>query len=342
MINRIVGACARSGRIARYRGVLIVGSSTTRFHGAKLRPQLGHAAATMGDDAGVIGDTERYPRITTEDGVLGGAGAHYEEPPASAGAEGPESKWHVRGAKRPVLGFVAGAGPDAGLDLMAKVMKAFRRPREGFPLYQGDHDAPRMWLCSEPWVAPVPSRLTTRRDWTIKQLQRVVQSLGDNDVSYYAIACNTLHVCAWPVAAALGDKGPKLVSLMGAAARELRRRGVRRVGIIGTKDTMRVADAEMSPYASLSDEFEIVTPDDPDDEVTQVIFNVKQHGLGHPGLKEMWARVVASVDADVVLLACTELPLLPEIDTPKTLLDVTGLLAEELAQLALGIEIDLS
>ena len=49
-----------------------------------------------------------------------------------------------------------------------------------------------------------------------------------------------------------------------------------------------------------------------------------------------WAAVVASVDADVVLLACTELPLLPPIDTPKQLLDVTQLVADEMARLAAG------
>lgn len=90
-----------------------------------------------------------------------------------------------------------------------------------------------------------------------------------------------------------------------------------------------------SPYKALAEDVRVTSTADVEG-LMSVIHDVKTHGSGMPGLADRWAAIVEGVDADVILLACTELPLLPRIDTAKKLMDVTDLLAAELARQGCG------
>ena len=60
----------------------------------------------------------------------------------------------------------------------------------------------------------------------------------------------------------------------------------------------------------------------------QLIYDIKALGPRHPSLRPQLLELLASIDADVVLLACTELPLIADITTGKQLVDITQLVVE--------------
>ncbi len=72
---------------------------------------------------------------------------------------------------------------------------------------------------------------------------------------------------------------------------------------------------------------------DPELALHQLIYDVKSYGGDMPFIISSFTQLVDSLDADLVLLACTELPSIP-IKTRKKLIDVTDLVAQELAKLS--------
>ena len=67
-----------------------------------------------------------------------------------------------------------------------------------------------------------------------------------------------------------------------------------------------------------------------------LIHDVKRLGSADPGLRPRFARIVEAMQADTLLLACTELPLIADISTSKTLVDVTDLVADALVARSLA------
>mmetsp|Transcript_2001 Transcript_2001/g.6417 ORF Transcript_2001/g.6417 Transcript_2001/m.6417 type:complete len:517 (-) Transcript_2001:303-1853(-) len=226
------------------------------------------------------------------------------------------------------LGIITGSGPEAGLDLWRKILASARRPRGG-RRYRGDLDAPRVIVASEPELG-LSMDLKRHEDAVGDTMERCARLLEDAGVDYYGVACNTLHYFA-PRLDALGLHA-RLVSLADVACDEVRRLGVDRVGLLGIDNV--IAMGALSPYRALAEVATVVTTPHVD-ALMSVIHTVKTDGPDADGLADRWAAVVDSVDADVVLLACTELPLLPAPpESDKQLVDVTELLAAELARLA--------
>src|SRR5262249_42848069 len=112
-------------------------------------------------------------------------------------------------------------------------------------------------------------------------------------------------------------------------AEETRRRGFRRVGVLGTRYTM-AAPMYREHFDSLG--IESVVPEPSDfDEVDRIIFAELVDGVFTDASRETYNRVIARLverGCDAVALACTEIPLLvrPE-DSPLPTLDSTRLLA---------------
>lgn len=224
------------------------------------------------------------------------------------------------------IGIVSGSGPEAGIDLWTKVLAATRTLLGD--AYSGDLDAPRVVVVSEPRLG-LSMSLEEHEDEVWDALEATVGQLAPQ-VDHYAVACNTLHYFAPRLAE--HDLGAELVSVVDTTRAYVRDRGLDRVGLLGARQVVDLGD--WSPYRGLTDDTTVVTSAHRD-ELHDLIHLVKTHGAHHPGLAQTWAKVVAGVDADTLLLACTELPLLPRPDTAKTLVDVTELLALELASRAI-------
>lgn len=223
------------------------------------------------------------------------------------------------------IGIVAGSGPEAGLDLWGKVLAATRRQLGED--YRGDADAPRVVVVSEPQLG-LSMDIEHRETEVWDSLEATVRQLAPQ-VDHYAIACNTLHHFV-PRLQAL-DLGADLVSAVDVAVSFVADRGLTTIGLLGARQVIDLGP--WSPYGPLADAARVVTTSRPE-ELHQLIHDVKTHGAHHRGLSDRWATIVADTPADTVLLACTELPLLPVPPTDKTLVDATDLVADELARLA--------
>lgn len=90
-----------------------------------------------------------------------------------------------------------------------------------------------------------------------------------------------------------------------------------------------------SAYRSLQEIVAIETPADTA-ELHNLILDVKRLGSRDPSLRPRLRTLVDKLTSDHVILACTELPLISDIETNKRLIDVTDLVARELVDRSLA------
>ncbi|SOC13061.1 aspartate/glutamate racemase family protein [Stappia indica] len=246
----------------------------------------------------------------------------------AAGHATSQATSQTAGAKpaRASLGIIAGSGPEAGLDLWAKVLT--RNQQLMGAAFRGDLDAPRVVVVSEPRLGL--SMDLAANDAAVWSAMRDALDILAPQVEAYAIACNTLNWYA-PRIAELG-LAAQLVSFQDALSDWIARSGTRKLALLGAGPV--TAMDEWSAYRDLPQLVEVELPGDAG-ALHRLIEDVKRLGSGDASLRPRLAELVAGLDADTVLLACTELPLIADIETDKQLVDVTDLVADALARRAL-------
>jgi aspartate racemase len=229
--------------------------------------------------------------------------------------------------QRSRIGIITGSGPEAGVDLWTKVLRANRKLLGA--AYGGDLDAPEVVVFSVPELGL--SMELQRNDARVWQaLRRTAERMAPH-VDHYGIACNTLNHYADRLEA-LGLPA-RLVS-MGEVAREhLAEHAITRVALLGARPVMDLGP--WSAYRALPQHASVELPADPD-ELHAIIYEVKRRGGAQPDIVARFTRVLAGLQSEVALLACTELPLIPvAVARPRTV-DVTDLLALTLARRSLA------
>jgi aspartate racemase len=224
-------------------------------------------------------------------------------------------------AQRRNIGIIAGSGPEAGVDLWNKVL-AVNKQRFGRD-FRGDLDAPHVTIISDPELG-LSMELERYHDRVWERLEEDVRTLS-GQVAYYAIACNTLNVFEDRIKAL--DLPGRLISFCDCVLAHIRRHNLRRVCLFGARPVMDLG--VWSAYRTLPRLVEVeVLPAAAD--LHQLIYDVKTYGPRHNGLAARFEEMLGKIESEVVLLACTELPLIPRIRTSKQLVDVTQLVAQEL------------
>jgi aspartate racemase len=150
-----------------------------------------------------------------------------------------------------------------------------------------------------------------------------------------AILANTMHLVADQVADA---SGLPVVHIVDAAGAELVRRGVTRVGLLGTAYTMESSALYPSRMSALG--IEVVIPDAEDRAmVHRVVYDELTQGIVSDASRKAYLEVVDRLVADgaqAVLLACTEhAMLLGPDDGPVPLIDTTAVHVEAILGAAL-------
>ncbi len=222
---------------------------------------------------------------------------------------------------RSAIGIITGSGPDAGLDLWKKVLQANKDLLQGS--YCGDLDAPYVNIISVPELG-LSMELEANDAIVWDALARTARSLADQ-TDYYAIACNTLNYYQ-PQLEAL-DLRARLVSFSDVVIDMVQREGIDKVALLGAKPVTDLGN--WSPYRKLLDVVEVEIPQDTA-ALHSLIYDVKIHGGQHADIATRFNCLLHSLSADTVLLACTELPLIP-VNSQKHLVDITDLVAKELA-----------
>lgn len=225
---------------------------------------------------------------------------------------------------RASIGIITGSGPEAGLDMWQKILKANKNLMGS--RFKGDLDAPSVSIISEPLLG-LSMELEKNNEKVWETLSLVANEVAQQ-VDYYAIACNTLNYYQ-PQLEALALSS-KLVSFGDVVKQKLLQDGIQKVALLGADPVTDLGD--WSPYQQLKEVVEVEVPNS-DHGLHQLIYDVKTHGGNVPDIVARFTELVDSLEADLVLLACTELPLIP-IKTQKSLIDVTDLVAQELAKLS--------
>lgn len=192
----------------------------------------------------------------------------------------------------------------------------------------GKNDHPRITMDSIPMARWMPA--FDAGDWAgvarfMIDSARVLAAAG---ADFALCPDNSAHL-AWDHVQA-GTPIPWL-HIARVVADEARRRGFRRVGVLGTRFTMGGGAPVYRPALAAAG-IEAVVPEAADFEtVDRIIFDELVDGVFTDESREAYNRVIARLadrGCDAVALACTEIPLLvrPE-ESPLPTLDSTRLLA---------------
>lgn len=230
------------------------------------------------------------------------------------------------GAARCRIGIITGSGPEAGVDLWTKVLRANRELLGAD--YGGDLDAPEVVIFSVPELGL--SMELERNDAAVwRAMERTATHLAEH-VDYYGIACNTLNHYADRLAM-LGLPA-RLVSVADVVIEYLSANAITRVALLGARPVMDLGP--WSAYRSLREHVDVELPVDLDD-LHRIIYAVKQRGGDQADIVADFAQVLARLESEVALLACTELPLIRGTFASPRTVDVTDLLAMALARRSL-------
>lgn len=225
------------------------------------------------------------------------------------------------------IGIITGSGPEAGIDLWNKILRA-NRALHG-ERFRGDLDAPNVTVISEPALGL--SMELAQNDAAVWECLKAAAEAIAQRVDYYAIACNTLNYYQ-PQLEALSLPA-RLVSFADVVKTWLKANRIERVALLGARPVTDLGP--WSHYRRLAEHVDIELPNAAMAEALhRLIYDVKIFGGNQPDIQRRFQDIVDGLQSDAVLLACTELPLIPAPQTGKRIVDVTELVAQELARLA--------
>lgn len=232
---------------------------------------------------------------------------------------------------RKKIGIIAGSGPEAGIDLWSKLLAANRKIHGD--RFRGDLDAPDVTILSESTLGL--SMELAENDGAVWQCLRQTAEAIAPRVDYYAIACNTLNYYQ-PQLEALRLPA-KLVSFADAVVEFVKESRIERVALLGARPVTDLGP--WSHYRRLAEHVAVELPKPAQaEQLHRLIYDVKTHGGHVEDIRCRFREILDALEAHTVLLACTELPLIPLDPGQKQVVDVTDLVARRLAQLANGMQ----
>lgn len=225
------------------------------------------------------------------------------------------------------IGIIAGAGPEAGIDLWQKILVANKSQLGEH--FRGDLDAPDVTVFSIPRLG-LAMNLSENEQALWSELKSAAEALAER-TDYICIACNVLHY--------FGDRirglnlAAELVSVVDVAAAYIQSQQLEKFALVSIQAVTNLD--KWSPYRDLSQYGDIETPAQPA-KINDLVADIKRFGVGHPHVKTAFKLILDSINSEVVFLACTELPLVKIEMSGKRLVDVTELLAQEVVRKSLS------
>ncbi len=234
------------------------------------------------------------------------------------------------------LGVVGGVGPAATVDFMDKVVRRTEAGR--------DQDHVKMVVEQNPQIPDRTANLIGEGEDPTIPLYATCKRLEAEGADAIAIPCNTAHAFVERIQRHLAIP---IINMLSETLAHIRRAhpGVRRVGLLATSGTVQSGVyQEILEAAGLS----VIAPDKPmQQRVMDAIYGEAgvKAGFTEGSCREDLAAAIAQVaakGAEVVILGCTELPLIAPAaggDKPTgtpILLDPTDILARRCVSLAKG------
>ena len=226
-------------------------------------------------------------------------------------------------SERRRIGLIGGSGPEAGADLLVKVIEETKNLMG--ERYTGDLDGPRVRIISSP-ILGLSMELEANDLVVWPELERVFSDIADQ-TDYVAIACNTLNYYERQIKAKPRDAA--LISVGDVVEHYLVENGHSSVALLGSEPVTQMDS--WSAYHRLAENFNVEVPEKTSD-LHQIIYDVKQYGGNDASVIQRLGDLIGGLQGKTVLLACTELPLIAYENTRKDLVDVTRLLARRLVE----------
>lgn len=183
------------------------------------------------------------------------------------------------------------------------------------------------------------SRLQQAARWAeaTELLSGVGKTLAKGGADFLAICCNTMHLMADEVQRAAGIPLLHIADPLGSAAKKA---GMKKLGLIGTRFTMDepriIADRLRQKFG-----LEVILPDTLGREIIDSIIQTELvKGVIRDESRARYRAVMAKLveeGAEVIILGCTEIPLLvSQADSPVPLYDTMQLHAAAIVDFALA------
>ncbi|MEE6287850.1 amino acid racemase [Georgenia sp. MJ173] len=233
----------------------------------------------------------------------------------------------MRRAEPPLVGVLGGMGPAATVDFYAKLIAATAAQR--------DQDHLRVMIWADPTVPDRSAAIAGDGEDPTPRLVEGARHLAAAGAAFYVVVCNGAHAFLPRVRQQVDLD---YLSIIDATVDHLAALpGVRRAGILATDATLT---ARLYQDGLEGAAIEPVVPAAADQRsVMETIFAVKSRTVS-PGQKAALIGVAAGLaerGADVVVAACTELPLLlTSQELPTRLVDPTAILAGRTVEAARG------
>ena len=213
------------------------------------------------------------------------------------------------------MGLIGGMSWESSIEYYRIINEAVREKLGGL------HSAPCVMLSVE--FAEI-QELQERGDWSALtgRMTDAALKLRAAGADFIVICTNTMHLMADEV----GERaGIEVLHIADATGLEIKARGLKKVGLLGTKFTM-----EKDFYKKRLERFgvETIVPEEADrDEVHRVIFGELCAGVIRPESRERLGKIIEGLSArgaQGVVLGCTELPLIiGQADSPVPAFDTT-------------------
>lgn len=208
------------------------------------------------------------------------------------------------------IGVIGGMGPAATADFMAHLVAGARAAR--------DSDHPHVLIDSNPQVPDRNAALAGTGPSPGPVLAIMAQQLLDQGAQVLAMPCNAAHGWATDIRAVAGDR---FVDIINSAIAEAMAHRPRRIGILAIGATLAAGLYDRAPVPVIAGDPARVQP---------LVNRVKGGDTGADvaaAMASIAAELVAG-GADVVIAACTEVPLvLTHKAVAVPLIDATAALA---------------
>lgn len=201
-----------------------------------------------------------------------------------------------------MLGIIGGLGPESTIEYYREVIRAYRER-------VSDGSAPEFIVNSVDMKKVVDSVTANDLSSLADYLSAEVKRLADAGASFGIISANTPHL----VFDEVKRRSPiPLISIVEAAAKATKSKGLQRVGLMGTRFTMKAA---LFPDVFSREQIEIVTPNAGEQELVHDIYmNELVKGIIRDETRKQLLNVASRMKKDDgiqgLLLGGTELSLI--------------------------------
>jgi len=229
------------------------------------------------------------------------------------------------------LGIVGGMGSPAGAWLFSRIL--------AYAEAEKDQDYPEILLHNNSCIPDRTEAILYGGDSPVPELARSIYIFNSSGIDIAVLACMTAYYYHRQLAAIFRGRLVDPVELVLRKILAQRRAGVRRVGLIGSSGLIR---SDVFPDRFGPAGLEIITLDEDEQQkyfMTPIYMpsGIKS-GIITPEIRDLFWRqshILTAKGADVIVGACSEIPLVLDRTFDRPFFNVFDLLAKELASMTI-------